>query len=192
MKKTTFASSHLRGVPSASAKATADRSEHLAGGTSPGTGRYLASLKMTLYKLCYSSVLAIVVLLLTISSPVLAADEGIGCGEGFGLIAEFLCTEEGSKEEAVAQKLNDVVSSMIGFLTIIAALWFGFQIIMAGFAWISAGGDKTKTEEAQKKITNSLIGIIVVVSAWILLGIIGKIMGLEILNPGEALLNLTK
>ena len=84
-------------------------------------------------------------------------------------------------------RCNKVISGFIGFMTIVAALWFGVQIIMAGYDWIGSGGDKAKMETAKNKITYALIGLVVVVAAWVIMGIIGKILGLDILNPGAIL-----
>lgn len=119
--------------------------------------------------------------------PVKAADSelGIGCGEGLGPVAEALCNLTSSDTELAGGEFNRIVGVFLGFMTITASIWFMFQIITAGYGWLSAGGDKTKTEAAWHKITNSLIGLVIVVSAWILTGLIGSIVGLDILNPGK-------
>lgn len=133
-----------------------------------------------------------VILFTFLKVPVLAADEMIGCGEGFGPIAEFICGLKGKGEATteVGTKLNQVLGSVIGFLIIVAALWFFIQFIIAGFNWINAGGDKTRVEQAQKQITNAIIGITIVVAAWVIVGLIGQLLGLDILNPGSLLENL--
>lgn len=122
-----------------------------------------------------------------------SSSTGIGCGGGFGPIADFLCNLTGEKEDQAEQagnKLNDVISSVIGFLTVVASIWFIIQFLLAGFSWISAGGDKQAVETARNKMTYAILGLIVVVAAWILAGLMGKIFGLDILNPGAALQNL--
>lgn len=138
----------------------------------------------------------ITILLFLHNIPVIAADptststQGLGCGGKMGPIAEFLCKLTGDKETQkgeVGNKLNTVIGSIIGFLTIVSALWFFFQFIFAGFSWISAGGDKTALENAQKKLRNSIIGLTIVVGAWVIVGVIGELLGLDILNPGAVL-----
>lgn len=138
---------------------------------------------------CIFTLVLTVLMATELTSSILAA-EGLGCGEGFGPIAEFLCGISSNPETGgavVGERLNSLLSGILGFLTIVASLYFAFQFIMAGFQYISAGGDKAKTEEAQKKITNSLIGIILVVGAWVILGVIGAMLGLKILDPGAVL-----
>lgn len=123
--------------------------------------------------------------------------QGVGCGGGFGPIADFFCkmTVDPANPKAAAvetgNRLNKMVSSIIGFLTICAALWFLFKILMAGYAWISAGGDTEKTTEAWHTITNGIIGLVIVVAAWVIVGLIGTMIGLDILNPGKVIGNLS-
>lgn len=115
---------------------------------------------------------------------------GLGCGGGLGPIGELLCPENSPTREIVGTKLNTTLSMIIGFLTTVAALWFIFQFIIAGYQWINSAGDKTALETARNKITNALIGIIIVVSAWVIVAILGKILGLDILNPGNIIQTL--
>ena len=95
-----------------------------------------------------------------------------------------------SRTGKVGNVFNKVVSGFIGFLTLIASLWFGLQIILSGYDWISSGGDKGKIETARNKITYSIIGLTIVVSAWVIISLIGKMLGLDILNPGSIFPNL--
>lgn len=122
------------------------------------------------------------------------AEDGIGCSSGLGPIAEALCKagKGDPSNTAAGTQLNKVISTIIGVMTAVAAIWFIFQFIIAGYQWIQSGGEKNNIEQARDKITNSLIGLIIVVSAWIIIGVIGKILGLNILNPGEILINLGK
>lgn len=136
-------------------------------------------------------------LITVLYTPIPAYAQGVGCGGGFGPIADFFCkitvdpkNPDAAKKET-GERLNKVVSSIIGFLTICAALWFLFKILLAGYAWISAGGDTEKTTEAWHTITNGIIGLIIVVAAWVIVGLIGSLIGLDILNPGKIIGNLT-
>jgi hypothetical protein len=117
---------------------------------------------------------------------------GIGCGGGVGPIGALFCspTPPTGGGGVVGTQLNKTLSGIIGFLTIVAALWFLIQFILAGFAWISAGGDKAAVEAARNKITNALIGLILVIAAWIIAGVLGAVFGIEILNPGNIIQTL--
>ena len=75
------------------------------------------------------------------------------------------------------------ISNLLKFAGVIAGLFFIVQIIMAGFGYIGANGDPKKTDLAWAKIWQSLIGLLIVASAFILASVVGKIFGIDILNP---------
>lgn len=81
--------------------------------------------------------------------------------------------------------LNETLSKVIGVLTVIAAIWFIFALFIGAFQWLTSGGDKTKLEGARAQITHSLVGLVLVVAAVFLIQIIGEIIGVQILNPGD-------
>lgn len=114
----------------------------------------------------------------------------IGCGEGLGPFAQFFCAQNNPSPDMVGEKLNNVLSGVIGFLTVVAALWFAIQFIIAGFNWINAGGDKNNAAAAWQKITNAVVGLLVVVLAWVIMALLGQMLGLSILNPGSLIKDL--
>lgn len=139
----------------------------------------------------------LILITLAILNPSYSFAQGLGCGEGFGGIAKIFCPSNTSLGKDAAAKetgiqLNKLISTIIGVMTVVAAIWFIFQFIIAGFQWIQSGGEKNNLEQARDKITNSLIGLIIVVSAWIIIGVIGKILGLDIINPGKVILDIAK
>lgn len=137
-------------------------------------------------------IIFIFLIIFLIPLPIHASDpaRGIGCGGGLGPIGELLCPENNPTREIVGTKLNTTLSFIIGFLTTVAGLWFIFQFIVAGYQWINSAGDKTALEAARNKIYHALIGIIIIVSAWVIVAILGTILGLQILNPGEIIQTL--
>jgi len=96
--------------------------------------------------------------------------------------------KNGNSVAPASNALASVLSTIIGVLTIVAGIWFFFQILIAGFNWISSSGDKNKVQEVQHKITNSVIGLAVVVIAYALTSLFGKILGIpNILDIGAAI-----
>ncbi len=81
--------------------------------------------------------------------------------------------------------LANLISTIIGLLTVIAALYFIFMIITGAIGIISSGGDKGAYEDSRKKITTGAIGFVVVVAAMFVVGLVGVILDLPILNLGE-------
>lgn len=84
--------------------------------------------------------------------------------------------------------ITKMVSSIIGLMTIAAGIWFLFQVLVGGFNWISAGGDKAKLQSSKDRITNSLVGIVVVVAAWAITALVGTFLGVDFTLSGGNLL----
>ena len=65
----------------------------------------------------------------------------------------------------------------------VAALFVIFQLISAGYLYITAAGDPKKFEQAWAKIWQAGLGLIVVASAFVFAAVIGKITGINPLEP---------
>lgn len=79
-----------------------------------------------------------------------------------------------------------IISSIIGLLTLIGALYFLIVLITGAIGIISAGGDKGRYENAKSKITTGVIGLVVLISAMFLMDLIATLLGIEnILDIGE-------
>ena len=59
----------------------------------------------------------------------------------------------------IAARIIRVVLELLGLIFLIL-------IIVAGFRWMTAGGDEEKITEARKLLTNSVIGLIIIFAAW--------------------------
>ena len=76
-------------------------------------------------------------------------------------------------------QLEEIISNIIGFITIVAFVFFTFQIIFAGFTFMSASGDEKKLETSRKKLTNGILGLTIVVVAYGVTAFIAKLLGLD-------------
>jgi len=68
--------------------------------------------------------------------------------------------------------LADIVSKILStilFVAFIAALVF---LIWGGIKWIMSGGDKEGTTKAKETVTSALIGLAIVLGAWILINVV--------------------
>ena len=101
-------------------------------------------------------------------------------GEGFGPWGNLgQYTQVGEAAKAFTQ----IISNIIGVMTIIAGLWFIFQFIIGAYGFLTAGGNQEAVKTASKKIANAIIGLTIVVAAYALIFLIGKLLGFEILQP---------
>lgn len=65
---------------------------------------------------------------------------------------------------------------------VIAGIFLIFQLITAGYGYLSSNGDPKKTEAAWSKITQSLIGLIIVASSFVIASIVGSFLGIDIIK----------
>ena len=101
--------------------------------------------------------------------------------EGFGALGL-----EGRNPAQSTTIFNFFLSSTIGLLTIIAAIYFTFVLISGAIAIIASGGDKQKVAEARARITTGLIGLVIVIAGIFIIELVGTLLGFDlILNPGE-------
>lgn len=75
----------------------------------------------------------------------------------------------------------DLFSRVMLFAIAAGGLIFFVQLIMAGFNLLTAAGDPAKIQSATKALTNSLTGLILVISTYFIAQIIEAIFGLQIL-----------
>jgi TRAP-type C4-dicarboxylate transport system permease small subunit len=59
-----------------------------------------------------------------------------------------------------------LVSSIVSTALVFIGIFFMVLILWSGYEWMTAGGNPEKVTHAKERITNSLIGIIIVVSAY--------------------------
>ena len=119
---------------------------------------------------------------------IFAQDLGRIGGEGLGPFANVSGGSEG------LQNISKLVSSIIGVMTISGFIWFIFQFLIGGFSWITSGGDKAKLQSARDRITNSLIGLVVVVVSWAMLSLAGQFFGVDftLSNPDDVINKLSQ
>lgn len=82
------------------------------------------------------------------------------------------------------------LSRIIGFITLLGAVFFVVYMIVAGFEWLQAGGDSGKVEKAKNRMINGAIGLLVMILATAISGIVGGVFGIDVLNPQNIFNNL--
>lgn len=75
-------------------------------------------------------------------------------------------------------QLSRILTSAIGILTVVAAIYFLIKVIIGAIGIISSGGDKGKLTEARSSIVNGLIGIIIVVTSTIFVNFVFRLLGI--------------
>lgn len=116
------------------------------------------------------------------------ADEKLG-GDctGFGPLCVL-----NDATDAVKMVAN-IVSTIIGFITVIAGIFFMLQFMISGFEYLSAAGDKNKLQSAQHRMMYAVIGLMVIVSTYAVTTMMAEILGFDsflLRNPGNIINSL--
>lgn len=93
------------------------------------------------------------------------------------------------RSEANTQKLptSDVgigplLTNILIAIMALAILTVFVLIITAAMEWINSGGDKGKLDSARNKITNSIIGLIVLASVLAIISLVQSILKVEVFS----------
>jgi hypothetical protein len=65
----------------------------------------------------------------------------------------------------------------------IGGIYMIIQLITAGFGYISASGDVKKTDAAWTQIWQSIVGMVIIASAFVIASVVERFTGIRILSP---------
>src|SRR3990167_6311291 len=75
--------------------------------------------------------------------------------------------------------LGTIISLLLTYLFPLAGLLLFLYLVFAGFQFLTSGGDPKKVEQAKQRLTNGIIGFIIVFISYWLVQIIARILGLN-------------
>lgn len=127
--------------------------------------------------------------LIAVASPAPAAGN-LQLGKILPVTDAYSKGSEATSGAGAILNLELLISNMIGLITVVGAMFFLVEFFIGGFNWVSSGGDKGKVETARNKMTNGAIGMIIMVASYAIIGLVGSIIGLDILNPGAEIMKL--
>lgn len=87
----------------------------------------------------------------------------------------------------VLASLELYIGDIIGIITALASLFFVVYVFLAAFQWTTAGGDSGKIEKAKNRFIWGTLGLILIVASYAIIGLIGSLVGISILDPGKML-----
>ena len=125
------------------------------------------------------------------SQQLLAQDLELGSDpiRGAGVIGD-LTQQQADTPRGAMDLLLSQLSNIIGFLTIVGGLFFVIFFLIDAFEWLRAGDDKGKIEKAQQRMINAAIGLLIMIVTIGIVGIVGGVFGLEILNPTDSFVRI--
>ena len=78
--------------------------------------------------------------------------------------------------------IANLISNLISVSLMISAVVFFAFLVMGGLGWLTSSGDKAQVENAQKKITNALIGLVIIASSWAIYQLVLYFFGINLDN----------
>ena len=77
---------------------------------------------------------------------------------------------------------NSFISGAINIALTLTIIVFFFIFLVGGYRWITSSGDDKKLTLARSQITNGLIGLLIILSSWVIMGILGSVFDINILK----------
>jgi hypothetical protein len=65
----------------------------------------------------------------------------------------------------------------------LAGIYMIVQLILAGYLYISSNGDEKKTLQAWAQIWQSILGMVIIASAFVIASVIERLTGIKIISP---------
>jgi hypothetical protein len=87
--------------------------------------------------------------------------------------------------------LDQVFASIISIALTVIALIAIAMLVVGGYKFLLAGADKDAVSKARNTLTYAVAGLILAVSAWMILRLLGNFLGINVANfticlPGQA------
>lgn len=90
------------------------------------------------------------------------------------------CTANANACPAQISSLLTVMEKVISFLAPVAAIAFFIMLVIGAYKFITSGGDPKGVGAARSTITYAVIGVVLVVAAWLILQLIGSLTGADV------------
>lgn len=82
---------------------------------------------------------------------------------------------------------NEIIAGIITLVIAIAGLVFFFMLIFGGIRYLTAGGDEKAIQEARRSLTTAVVGLIIIVAAFLIAQLLFAVFGLNslvnVVNP---------
>ncbi len=109
------------------------------------------------------------------------------CGKSSGLcvpkiIGDIPAPPGVAQYEKTGASFGGFLSNVIVLFTVIAGIVAFYNLLIGGFQFITSAGNPKGIEEAWKKLVFSLIGLIIIVGAFIVANIVGNALGFNLLD----------
>lgn len=84
--------------------------------------------------------------------------------------------------EGFATDIGSLLNALLSVVMLLGALLVFLQLILAGFYWITSGGDKGKVDSARQRLIAAIVGLIILASSFAILTLGLNFLGFESLQ----------
>ena len=74
----------------------------------------------------------------------------------------------------------NLISNVVSAAFIIGGIMFFAFLVWGGIEWMMSGGDKAKVESAQKRISNALVGLVIIAASWAIYTLVLEFLGIDL------------
>ncbi len=113
--------------------------------------------------------LSSIILIFSLFSPVVS------------LALELKYPEFGGYKIELGMNINQLVAWFYYFIVGVAGLAAFVMLIWGGFQWLTSAGNPARITDAKDKITSALLGLLIILSSWLIL---------QVINPELTILKL--
>lgn len=116
---------------------------------------------------------ALIMVLIALSSTNVLAFNPLdnACKTGNGTSNSATCVSRSNTTDPVAGK-NGIISKGATLIATVAGIGAVVMIILGGFNYVTSGGEAQKVAAARSRILSGLIGLVVVVTAWLIMSFV--------------------
>lgn len=119
-------------------------------------------------KLPILKTLSIAALVVFLCLPVIAPVQAVGLGEAEETLQTAAGEPYGVSSAEEVPPLAEVIGDIIAIALMVVGAIFLILMIYGGYTWMTAGGDSEKIKKAQQIIRNAVIGLVVVLGAYVI------------------------
>lgn len=96
------------------------------------------------------------------------------------LLAQLDLTDPDVNPIARLSDIGTLINILSPLLMVGAALLFGGMLLLMAYKWMTAGSDQEQVAQARNIGTYAVLGLVIVLVAYLLVKIIGFVLGIEI------------
>ena len=88
-------------------------------------------------------------------------------------------TNVGGLSEIKFQNVGEIINKAIPYILAFAGFGLLLMLISGGYSFLTSAGDAKKLEGGKQRMTNALMGFIIIIVAFWVVQIIGQLFGIE-------------